>query len=567
MNTIAKTLYRTAAGTLTGAALLSMLALPVASYAAPPAFHDGIDYFGQCQVTNTQQRMDDSTPIYNQWGAVAHHVDNTLQGKHSLKAMDAGIAYVDNLTGAILLKVPEKDLNGRIDFESMGAAPVVMAFYDPQTSVGRIWIDRAIRVNGQVLVEQMPFAPEDGIILSYGYDKNNPFWQFVPGNAGNPTVSDPYAFVNAGVNGFYAAVGMVLRKFSAQRGLIATMDVTPHVSTQSSGNLFVKHTKETVTYDAKPIWTLVLPSGEVPGGFTTGYKLPLCNPVSGTPMTAGSLSQAKQQAQLWSDTTTEGGVSSMTYKGQDWAALTIPAGVEYIHQGADPIGLDTSSWPVYTYSQSQSGFSLFTMAVFAVALGAVTGGLAAAALTNSAIAGSSVAYATTSAMTAAGLPMAFGSAAGGALAGAGFSAAASLLYDTGFLGIAGTPNAGAAYGVKSQVGALAGNGNSKTGSAAVSQYNLAAYIAALDSANVTAGTSTTAQASNPNVSGGSNGVIGALTNATTSDQLTAPGSLGSQARTTMKGADNVTPDTPDSITRQYTNGQSSSIYGALPPAP
>ncbi|WP_201786976.1 hypothetical protein, partial [Acidihalobacter prosperus] len=533
MNAITKTLYRTAAGTLTGAALLSMLALPVASYAAPPAFHDGIDYFGQCQVTNTQQRMDDSAPIYNQWGAVARHIDNTLQGQHSLAAMDAGIAYVDNLTGAILLKVPEKDLNGRIDFESMGAAPVVMAFYDPQTSVGRIWIDRAIRVNGQVLVEQMPFAPEDGIILSYGYDKNNPFWQFVPGNAGNPTVSDPYAFVNAGVNGFYAAVGMVLRKFNAQRGLIATMDVTPHVSTQSSTGSFglTKKTTETVTYDAKPIWTLVLPSGEAPGGFTTGYKLPLCNPVSGTPMTTGTvppapapiaagpivqvsaaqkqaqaaaqaaaLAQAKQQAQLWSDTTTEGGVSSMIYKGHYWAALTIPAGVEYIHQGADPIGLDTSSWQVYRYSQSQSGLSLFSTALFAVALGAVTGGLAAAALTSSAVSGTAIAGATTTAMQAAGLTADF---AGGALAGAGFSAAASLLYDTGFLGLAGSgPNAGAAYGVKSQFGALAGNGNNLSQGAPVSQYNLAAYIAALDSANVTAGTSTTAQASNPNVSGG-----------------------------------------------------------------
>ncbi|AOU97775.1 hypothetical protein BI364_07180 [Acidihalobacter yilgarnensis] len=102
------------------------------------------------------------------------------------------------------------------------------------------------------------------------------------------------------------------------------------------------------------------------------------------------------------------------------------------------------------------------------------------------------------------------------------------LYDTGFLGLAGSgPNHGNVNGVTSAgFNALAGNGNNLSQGAAVSQYNLAAYIAALDSTNVTAGTSTTTQASNPNVSGGSNGVIGALTNATTSDQLTAPGSLG-----------------------------------------
>jgi len=55
--------------------------------------------------------------------------------------------------------------------------------------------------------------------------------------------------------------------------------------------------------------------------------------------------------------------------------------------------------------------------------------------------------------------------------------------------------------------------------------------------------------------------------ATTRAQLSAPASLGNQARAMMNGADNVTPNALDSITRQYTNGQAGSIFGALPPAP
>lgn len=129
------------------------------------------------------------------------------------------------------------------------------------------------------------------------------------------------------------------------------------------------------------------------------------------------------------------------------------------------------------------------------------------------------------------------------------------------------PNAGGVYSFSKNPSSLAGNGNQKSTGASVSAYNFNQYLAALYSSNLQSGVSNTKYSSNPNVSGGANGVIGALTQASTASQLSAAASIGAQARTTASNAGDTAANSPASITKQYTNGASSSAYGALPPAP
>ncbi|APZ42561.1 hypothetical protein [Acidihalobacter ferrooxydans] len=575
-------LFKAVTSTLTGAALVGMLVFPVTSYASiavglpflqAPAAPTGANATstgsgglpatgtpsGVCQVVSESGRNADAAVLLN-WQHLSNH-QYAPQASHVVGAMNAGIAYVSNNTGAAMLKIPGKYLNGRLDFVAHHGSPVIMAYYDPQTAVGQIWVDRAIVVNDQVVVQQMPFAPQDGILLSNGYAGNNPFWQFVQGQNGNPTVSNPAAFVKAAPNAFYAAAGMVMRYFHASRGLIATMDVTAHQTKHTSGGLLQKTTTVTVHYMAHPIWTLMLPSGTAPEGYTIGYKMPMCN-AAGNLITGSTLQNAKANATVWANNQLEAGVSSMTYNGTPTGALNVYSGVEYVNQGAHPLGLDTSSWQVYQHSNSTTGLSFVGVALIAVALGALTAGAAFYAVTAYTTAGGAGGTAILGALTSVGI----GGLPSAVIAGAAASGVGTLLYSTDDFGHG--INWSAPYSINRNASALAGNGSILNANAQVITYNLSHYLALLHAANVSSGVSTAQHASNPNQSGGAGGVVGALTNATIADQMGAGNSLGNQARSTASlDGNTLSPSIPASVTKAYENGQAVSPYGTLPSAP
>lgn len=204
------------------------------------------------------------------------------------------------------------------------------------------------------------------------------------------------------------------------------------------------------------------------------------------------------------------------------------------------------------------------LAIFAVVLGAFTGGALTAALMSSGAAGATGAAFTAVGFSGAGITT-------GAIAGAGLDAAATIMVDTGCFGACGSGLSASepyAAGDGSGVGILGGIGTAGS-NMNITTFNFNDYLTALQSTNYTSGTSgESAQSNTPtNPSTGASGIVGALTNAATSNQLEAPGSIGSQANTSANNADAGNPSQPDSLNQQYMNGAPTNMFGALPPAP
>ena len=388
---------------------------------------------------------------------------------------------------------------------------------------------------------------------------NNPFGQFIQGN-GNPTVKNPDAFVKINFMAFKTAVALVLKKFHAVSGYISTLDVTSYTTTSTSGGWFRKTTTTTIHYNAKPVWTLVLPAGAAPGGYNAGYTMPICNINTVSPITGSTKQGAIQNAKLWATPgMLEGGITAVN-TGNHWqAAMTVPAGVEFINQGAHPLNLSQSQWQLYNYSQSQSGFTFLATILLVVVVTALTAG-----------AGTVILGAMAPSMAAViGSYSLVGSGVLGALStGAATGLLTSTMFGTACFGACGHDKTGQLFGSAGYGLTLAGNGNTVSTSAPVLTFNLNAYLNAQNAVNYASGVSTDSNAGNPNVFGGASGIIGASTNAVTpttpqganSTQLSSQGvRFNHQANQT--NAINV----PDSIMRWTTSRSVTSPVGSLPP--
>ena len=542
-----------AIGTLAAFVFVQAVAIMAMTTTAASA----ITISGECQVTSTEDSMAYGATDLS-WQTLS---TNTLSHAttETINQMKGGTALVNNNLGAAVAKIPASFLSTDLTMRERHAAPVVMAMYDPQTGVGAIFVDRAIvNAHGDLVLEQIPFTPKDGIVLSRAYDGNNPFWQFEPGVNGNPTTGDADAFVKIAANAFYTAVGMVLRHFDAQRGLIATLKMKQDQSQQTSGGFFTTTVTTTPQDWAQPQWTMVFPSGQVSGGFTSGYKFPICNPVTGTPMMASTASAAQGQASLWSSAATQGGPTSLPVGSQQQAALTVPAGVEYIQQGTDSVNLDTSKWLAYEHQVSQTGLGFFAVLFIAVAASVLTWGAADAVLGAAYPAAQT---ALTTALQSIGITGSTSTVAAGA--GAIFGAGATAVnYALNMNANPGGVTPAFLIGQDSTIPTL--------GSAGLVSYNLNQYLKSLYASPADSGVDTGKYASNPtSPTTGWNGGIGTLSKqATPTNQQTAAGSMGVQANASLNNA-KVTANGAPSLNRvdQEAPITGNDSAGALPQAP
>lgn len=437
-----------------------------------------------------------------------------------------GIAYVNNDTGAIMLNLDGSKIGGGVNFEQMSSAPAVFAYYDPDSGVGRIFVDRAIHLtNNHLVLQEIPFAPKDGSVLSMAYMGTNPFWQFVQGVNGNPTVPNPNAFVKVTAPAFYTAVGLVMRHFHATRGWIASMALNSSTSTSSHTSNYgtSKTTTTTVTYTTKPKWTMVVPSGAAPNAYTLSYTVPVCTGPNSL-LTASSTTQAKSSVQLMMTPLTQGAAAGTTYNGNAVGGLTVYSGFGYVDQGSNPVGLQTGSWQIYQHSESASGLTGFgTILNLANPVwqfqNLAHGGL------KSVLAGISTAINTSTG----GLTNLFGNSPNGQ-----YSFSTSQ---------ANTPS-----------------------STAVS-----AYKQSLGSTEPTSGQATSSTApdsDNPNQNSGWTGGVGALTKIVSTPQTQVGHSLGTQAVTVLNNTPNNVPSQPMSSTSsQYYSTTATSPLGNLPEMP
>lgn len=479
---------------------------------------------GTCDATTLMQRLRASTSLTS-WNPKSWH-SMTQSQQVSAQNLRANIAYVNNDTGAVLLKVTGKT-GGLNTFQQVSSAPIVMAYYNATVGVGSIWIDRMVRIGGRRLVEELPFSPQSGVLLAGGYLGSNPFWQFIQGRNGNPTVASPYSFVNIKSNAFYTAVGLIMKRFGVTTGWIGSVNTTTSTSTSSSGGLFSKKQTTTVTYTGNPVWTLVTPSGAVPDSYTTSYALPVCNPDTGTLFTAGDTASAKAAVATYVDARTVGVPKGMTYNGTPTGALNVLSGMSYVDQGANPVGLDTSSWQLYQFSVSKSGLTGF--GIFAANL--LTGG------------GYTAYIAATH----------------------GLKPAINEINTTINAGNLGLLTNLSNNGPSSLYNPMNGQKQSTPNINVVTK----SYSAHLGGQTTGSGTADSKFSENPNQSGGSTGVIGALTSSvSTPDPTSAPAPLSTQAGVARSQTLQPGSNSQASVTNKYLSSQTiSTPYGNLPMTP
>ncbi|MEW5790630.1 MAG: hypothetical protein AB1790_03915 [Pseudomonadota bacterium] len=176
--------------------------------------------------------------------------------------------------------------------------------------------------NGDVLVVQKRFTPEDGQIFAAKFGMN-PFEQFRGGGNG--------AFIHILPSAFWTAVGLAMRHFQANAGFIAVAETRTATTTSKSGGWLRKKVTTTLTAYTKPVWVMAVPSG-VGVGLPQAYQLP---------------------------------------NGQ-----VVEAGVNFISQGVGH-SLPSAEYVSFQHSETKSSWTGLAMIVFTAVLGAVTAGLAA----------------------------------------------------------------------------------------------------------------------------------------------------------------------------------------------
>lgn len=241
-----------------------------------------------------------------------------------LNALKGNVEYVDNNIGAALLKIPP-DEAGRVAFGIPWNTPAVLGIYDADSSLGLITVVRLLHLpSGAVVVEDAVYTPQDGAMYKPDFEGVNPFWQFIPNQAGNGS-APPGVFMNVTPAAFETAVGLVMQHEQANQGWVAVNIDTPHVwntNTCVDNTLFGCVRRKYTTHESvstAPDWIFVSPEGEA-SGTPAGFLLPL----PGTSPGGVALRKIAQ---------TLGVPASATLNGQAVGALDVNAGVTFTSQG------------------------------------------------------------------------------------------------------------------------------------------------------------------------------------------------------------------------------------------
>ena len=264
-----------------------------------------------------------------------------------LNALKGNIEYVDNNLGAALLKIPA-DEAGHVTFGIPWNTPAVLGVYDSDSSLGLITVVRLLHLpSGAVVVEDAVYSPQDGAMYKPDFEGQNPFWQFIPGQAGNGA-APAGVFMNITPAAFETAVGLVMQHEQANQGWVAVNIDTPHVwntSTCATNTLFGCVRRTYTTHESvatAPDWIFVSPEGEASGA-PAGFLLPL----PGTSPGGVALRKIAQ---------TLGVPASATLNGQTVGALDVQAGVTFTTQGVGD-NLNHTAYQSFYHQQSVTGWT------------------------------------------------------------------------------------------------------------------------------------------------------------------------------------------------------------------
>ena len=269
------------------------------------------------------------------------------QMAQNLNALKGNIEYVDNNLGAALLKIPAAEA-GRVAFGIPWNTPEVLGVYDADSSVGLITVVRLIHLpSGSVVVEDAVYSPQDGAMYKPDFEGQNPFWQFIPNQAGNGA-APAGTFMNITPAAFETAVGLVMQHEQANQGWIAVNIDSMHTWNTNScviNTLFGCIKRKYTTHESvstSPDWIFASPVGEASGA-ASGFLLPL----PGT--SPGGVSLRKKAVTL-------GVPTSATLNGQTVGALKVQAGVTFTTQGAGN-NLNHTAYQSFYHQQSTTGWT------------------------------------------------------------------------------------------------------------------------------------------------------------------------------------------------------------------
>ncbi len=259
-----------------------------------------------------------------------------------LNALKGNIEYVDNNLGAALLKIPPAEA-GRVAFGLPWNTPAVLGVYDADSSLGLITVVRLLHLpSGSVVVEDAVYTPQDGAMYKPDFEGQNPFWQFIPNQAGNGA-APAGVFMNITPAAFETAVGLVMQHEQANQGWVAVNIDTPHTwntNTCVDNTIFGCVRRRYTTHESvstAPDWIFVSPEGEA-SGTPAGFLLPL----PGT--SPGGVSLRKKAVTL-------GVPASATLNGQTVGALKVNAGVTFTSEG---VGNNLNHTPYQSFYHQQS---------------------------------------------------------------------------------------------------------------------------------------------------------------------------------------------------------------------
>ncbi len=265
----------------------------------------------------------------------------------NLDALKGNIEYVDNNLGAALLKIPATEA-GRVTFGIPWNTPAVLGIYDADSSLGLITVVRLLHMpNGSVVVEDAVYSPQDGAMYKPDFEGVNPFWQFIPNQAGNGS-APAGVFMNITPAAFETAVGLVMQHEQANQGWVAVNIDSSHVWNTNScvvNTLFGCIKRKYTTHESvstSPDWIFASPVGEA-NGTPAGFLLPL----PGT--SPGGVSLRKEAVTL-------GVPTSATLNGQTVGALKVQAGVTFTTQGVGN-NLNHAAYQSFYHQQSVTGWT------------------------------------------------------------------------------------------------------------------------------------------------------------------------------------------------------------------